>query len=182
MLSAMTRRRGLWLLGIATAVLFLALAIIDRQIQESGGPGIIPFELAGSTDRATEILAEWGQEGKDWAKLSLYLDFLYLIAYGGFFALAVLAVRDATQRRGWERFARHGRWIAVLPLIAAACDAVENVGLLVMVEGYAETPAPMLATAFALGKFVAITITWIYLLGGLGALVMKRLQPHADSA
>lgn len=178
----MTRRKGLWLLGIATAVVFLALALIDRQIQESGGPGIIPFELAGSTDRATEILAEWGQEGKDWAKLSLYLDFLYLIAYGGFFALAVLAIRDAAQRRGWERFARHGARIAVLPIVAAACDAAENVGLLVVVEGYAETPAPLLATAFALAKFVAMTVAWAYLLGGLAALAMKRPQPDASSA
>ena len=41
------------------------------RIQDSGGPGIVPFELAGGTERATEILGEWGEAGRDAAKLSL---------------------------------------------------------------------------------------------------------------
>jgi hypothetical protein len=99
--------------------LFLLLVVVDRQIQESGGPGIVPFELAGSTSRTTEILGEWGQSGKDAARLSLWLDFPYLIAYGAFFSLAVLAVRDAARGRGWDRFSRPGTAIAVLPIVAA---------------------------------------------------------------
>jgi hypothetical protein len=160
----------LWLLGLTAAALFLVLILIDRRIQESGGPGIVPFELAGSTDRATEILGEWGQDGRDAARLSLWLDFLYLIAYGAFFHLAVLSLRDAAGRRGWERYARAGAAIAVLPIVAAACDAFEDVGLLLVVGGHADSAAPAVATAFALAKFVALGITLVYLLGGLAAL------------
>jgi hypothetical protein len=172
----MTRRRGLWISGIATAILLVALAVIDRKIQDSGGPGIISFELAGTTDRATEILAQWGQEGKDAAKLSLWLDFLYLIAYGAFLTLAILAVRDAARNRGWERFARPGTAIALLPIVAAAADAVEDVGLLIVIGGHAATPAPAFAMAFAILKFAALAVALIYLLGGLIALGTTRLR------
>jgi hypothetical protein len=174
----MTRRQGLWVSGSAAALLFLALVLIDRQIQESGGPGIIPFELAGSTDRATEILGEWGQDGRDAARLSLWLDFPYLIAYGVFFWLAVRAMADAGARRGWERYARAGRAIAVLPIVAATCDALENVGLLLVIEGHADSPAPTVATAFALAKFVTLGIAQLYLLAGLvGSALSRSRQP-----
>lgn len=37
--------------------------------------------------------------------MSLWLDFPYLAAYGAFFSLAVMAMRDAARRRGWDGFA-----------------------------------------------------------------------------
>lgn len=178
----MTRRRGLWLLGILSAALFLLLVVVDRQIQQSGGPGIVPFELAGSTSRATEILGEWGQSGRDAARLSLWLDFPYLIAYGAFFSLAVLAVRDAARRRGWDRFARPGTAIAVLPIVAAVADAIEDIGLLLVIGGHADTPAPAVATGFALIKFAALGVSQIYLLGGLAAMVVARLRHDRPAA
>jgi hypothetical protein len=173
----MTRRRGLWISGIASAVLFLVLAVVDARIQDSGGPGIVPFELAWSTDRATEILGQWGQSGRDAARLSLWIDYLYLIAYAAFLSLAVLAVRDAAQRRGWARYARPGTAIAVLPVVAAVCDAIEDAALLLVVGGHADSPAPALATAFALVKFAALAVALVYLLGGLIAMAAKR-SPH----
>lgn len=176
MLPRVNRRRGLWLLGLAAAGLFLVLVLVDRRIQESGGPGIIPFELAGSTDRATEILDEWGEGGRDDARLSLWLDFPYLIAYGAFFSLAVIAVGDAVRRRGWDLYARPSAAIAVLPIVAAACDAVENVGLLLVLDGHADSPAPTVATAFAVAKFVTLGVAQLYLLAGLAALATVRLR------
>jgi hypothetical protein len=172
----MSRRRGLWLSGVASAALFLVLVLIDRRIQESGGPGIVPFELAGSTDRATQILGQWGQAGQDAARLSLWLDFPYLVVYGAFFSLAVLALRDAARRLGWERFARAGAAIAVLPIVAAACDAIEDVGLLLVLDGHGASPAPTFATAFAVVKFAALATAQIYLLVGLAALARVRLR------
>jgi hypothetical protein len=174
-----TRRRGLWLLGLATAALYLALILVDRKIQESGGPGIVSFELAGSTDRATEILGEWGQAGRDSARLSLWLDFPLLVAYGAFFHLAILAVRDAAHRRGWERWARPGAAMATLPIAAAACDAVEDIGLLLVLDGHADSVAPAIATAFAVAKFAMFGGALLYLLGTLAALGVARI-PQRD--
>ncbi len=176
MLSRMTRRRALWLLGIVTAALFLALVIVDRRMQDTGGPGIIPFELAGSAERAAEILAEWGEEGQDAARLSLWIDFPYLLAYGAFFSLAVIAMRDAARRRGWHRYARPGAAIAVLPIVAAACDAVENVNLLLVLDGDDGSTAPALATGFAIAKLASLAVVQLYLLAGLIALAKARVS------
>ncbi len=172
----MSRRRGLWILGIAAAVLFLVLAALDLQMQDTGGPGIAGFELAGSSERATQIMAEWGQTGQDAARLSLWLDFLFLIAYGAFLPLAILAVRDAACRNGWERYARYGMPIALLPIAAAFCDAIEDIGLLLVLDGHGASRAPEAATAFALLKFAALAVALVYLLGGLVALARVRLR------
>lgn len=172
----MTRRRGLWITGAVSGGLLLVLALIDRELTSTGGPGIVPFELAGSTDRANEILAEWGEDGRDWARLSLWLDFPYLVAYTAFFVLAVAALREAARDRGWRRYAAAGSAIAIAAVAGGLFDAIEDVSLLLVVGGDVDTAAPRIATAFAIAKFLAISATGLYLLGGLVALGRERLR------
>lgn len=170
----MTRGRGLWAFGIAAVVLFVLLGVADREMQDAGGPGIVPFELAWSSERAAEILAEWGEEGQDAARLSLWLDFPFLVAYAGFLTLAVLAVRDAASARHRFGYARIGSPVATLPVVAAAFDAVENVNLLLVLDGDADTAAPAIAAAFATAKFAALALTVLYLLIGLVTQAVGR--------
>src|SRR5262245_36271107 len=49
-----TRRQGLIASGIATVLLLLAMAPADGRMKDTGGPGIVPFELSGGQDRAGE--------------------------------------------------------------------------------------------------------------------------------
>ena len=176
MLPGMTRRRWLWVLGFASAALLLVLALLDLRMQDTGGPGIIAFELAGSNAQATEIMAEWGAAGQDAARLSLWLDFPYLVLYGAFLTLAVLALRDAGRERGWDRYASYGLVVAFLPAVAALCDVAEAVGLLLILDGRGGTRLPPLATAFALVKFAALAAVAAYLLTGLAGLARRHLR------
>jgi hypothetical protein len=176
MLPRVSRRRALWLLGLTTVGLLAVLAVLDGRMQDAGGPGIVPFELAGSSDRAAEILADWGDEGQDAARLSLWIDFPYLLAYGAFLTLAVMAVRDGAAGRGWDRFARSGRFVVALPIAAAAFDAVEDVNLLLTLEGQGGSAAPAIATGFAIAKFACIVPALLYVLGGLLAVGVARLR------
>lgn len=170
----MTRRRALWPLAAATLGLLVVLVLIDGRMQDAGGHGIVSFELAGSSGRAGEILADWGADGRDAARLSLWLDYVYLVAYGTFLWLAIRALRDAARRRGWERFARPGGAIALLPLAGAACDAAEDAFLLLVLGGHGGSAAPVLATVFASVKFACVAIALLYLLGGLIVLGVAR--------
>lgn len=171
--AAMRRRRGLIASGIAVVVLLVAMAPADQRMQDTGGPGVVPFELTGGQDRADEILAEWGDDGRDAARESLWIDFGFLLAYGAFLTLALLATRDLAEERGWRRLAASGRFVVYFGALCAGFDALENVCLLLTLDG-AGAAFPLLATMFATCKFVLLAVAIAYLLAGL-AMRLRRV-------
>jgi len=170
----MTRRRWLWILGIAMLALFAVEALYDGRMQDAGHHGIVAFEVAFTSGKAHEILVAWGATGHDAAVASLWFDFLYLTAYALFFWLAIRAVGDGLRARGRERLAAPAAAISLLPLVAAACDVVEDVFLLLQLGGHARSAGPLLAGAFASVKFACIAVALAYLLAGLIALALGR--------
>jgi hypothetical protein len=148
-------------------------------MRDAGGPGIVGFELAGTERRAHEILADWGGKGHDAARLSLWIDYLYLLAYGAFFAVAVRATRDLARERGWRALGRPGDWIAAVPLAAAGFDALEDAGLLLALGRHGGAAAPAFAAACAYAKFVLSTAAVLYVLAGLIARLAGRRQSPA---
>ena len=170
----MTRRRALVLLAISTVAIGIVLAVLDGRMRDSGGPGIVGFELAGSEERAAEILGEWGEEGEDAARASLWIDYAYILSYGAFLTLAAIATRELALRSGWRRMASAGR--AAIPLAAAGAsfDAIEDVGLLLALGGHGGDLAPLLAAVCAVLKFALLALVIAYLLAGL----LLRLRDH----
>jgi pimeloyl-ACP methyl ester carboxylesterase len=167
----------MWLLFVAGALVGLVLVAVDNRMWDEGGPGIIEFEIAGTEENAREILDEWGDEGRDAARLSLWLDFLYLALYGAFWALAIRAVRDMAARRGWERFARAGGRLWAVPIAAAGFDALEDVALLIVLGRSGGDAAPLLAAVFAGLKFLLLAVTLGYV-----ALALLRRFPRTAAA
>jgi hypothetical protein len=178
----MSRRRALWFSGIASILLLAVLAGLDQRLQDTGGPGMIPFEVAGSEQRASEIVSEWGTGGRDDARLSLWLDYAFLVAYAAFLALAVAATRDLARARGWVTMHRVGRFLIWFPIAGAVFDALENTGLLVTLGGDGGAFAPRFAMVCACAKFALETTTIIYLLIGLArrAVEGRRSGPADD--
>jgi hypothetical protein len=168
-----TRRRGLIAAGIATLVLLLAMSPSDGRMKDTGGPGILPFELAGGQDRADEILSEWGEDGQDAARESLWIDFGFLLAYGIFLSLALAATRDLARERDWRRLAAIGGAVVSFGALGAAFDALEDVCLLLTLDG-AGAAFPLLATIFAACKFILLTAAIVYLLVGLAMRLRSR--------
>jgi len=173
----MDRRRALWMLGLATLAMFAVLVVLDVRMRDAGGPGIVTFEFAGSEEEAGEILADWGEDGKDAARWSLWLDYPYLVLYGAFFALAIAALRDFAAREGWRRTARVGTVLVAFPIAAAAFDAIENVGLLLALGEHGGDAAPRIGAIFATAKFALIIPAQLYVLGLLlarGRVALSR--------
>jgi hypothetical protein len=168
-----TRRQGLIASGIVGIVLLLAMLPAEIQMKDTGGPGMIPFQLAGDQDRSDEILAEWGEDGQDAARQQLWIDFGYLLAYGTFLTLALAAVRNLARERGWRRLVAIGGVVISFGVLAAALDALENICLLLTLDG-AGAAFPLLATIFSTCKF-ALTIAAIsYLIAGLATRRLRR--------
>ena len=168
----MTRRWGLIAAGIATVILLLAMSPAEDRMMDTGGPGMVPFELTGGQDRADEILAEWGEDGQDAAREQLWIDFGFLLAYGSFLTFALAAIRDLARGRGWRRLAAIGGVVAYFGALAAGFDALENICLLLTLDG-AGAALTLLATIFAACKFILLAVAISYLVAGLAMRLLS---------
>jgi hypothetical protein len=176
------RRTALWLSGLATAALLVVLTVLDFELRDTGGPGIVGYELAGSEERVSEILAEWGPDGRDTARTSLRLDFAYLLAYAVFLTLAVSAIRDSARRRGWRRFAAAGSVLVAFPVLAAGLDAIEDVALLLALDGNGGDASPLVAAVCAAVKFGLATTAVVFVVAGLARLGWSRSRGPSPEA
>lgn len=168
-------RRGLVVAGLLVATLVVG-ALARPALDEMGdhGVGIVEFELARTSERASDLYGRLGEEGRDAARESLYLDFPFLILYGLFYgaACSVLAARAAVRRM--PRLADLGRLLAAGALAAAAFDAIENAALLQVLDGHTEQPWPAIAFSFAAAKFLLLGAATLYLLAGFPATLRRR--------
>ena len=142
------------------------MSILERRMRATGGPGIIPFELAGSAFRAEQIMAQWGRDGERAARTSTWLDFGYMTTYG---TLAALLIERARRRRG------HPRSLTSVAMVAVAGDAVEGVSLLMVLDRKNVDSYARLARAAALVKFAALA-------GALGYVVAEAASPSRGFA
>ena len=137
------------------------MGILERRMRATGGPGIIPFELAGSGFRAEQIMAQWGRDGERAARISTWLDFGYMTTYG---TLVALLIERARRRRG------HPRALTAVAMVAVAGDAVEGVSLLKVLDRNDVDSYARRARTAALIKFAALA-------GALGYVVADAASP-----
>lgn len=172
----MSRTRILIVLGLATAALDAVVLALDHWISKSAGPGILGLELAGSRTQAQRIMTEWGADGRAAARLSLQIDYAFLLCYGAFFTLAGVTVRDWARAHGKQAMAAAGTFLPWCAAAAALFDALEDALLLIVLGGHGGAAAPVVATVFASLKFASIAIAIAYAV--LGALLWIRTRGH----
>ncbi len=160
------RRRATRIFAIGEISLLVPLLTLERRLRRTGGPGIIPFELAGTPERALQIMDRWGADGRSAARLSLLLDYPFLVSYSGLQRAGCRAASDALRRSGATALADVGPAVGVMQLAAGACDAFENTALL-GVLARRDDRLPALARHFAAAKFALLTAGWTYLALGL---------------
>jgi hypothetical protein len=163
MVSDRIRDKRLAAATVVFVVYTTVMLLLERRMRETGGPGIIPFELAGSAARAEDMMTRWGSDGQRVARLSLWLDFGYMATYGTFTALLVDRVR---RRRGH---------LAALPatlIVAVAADAAEGVSLLKVLDRTRVAVHARRAQIAALIKFAVLA-------GALGYIATDRFTCDA---
>jgi hypothetical protein len=129
------------------------MAVLERRMRRSGGPGIIAFELAGSASHAERIMSRWGHDGQRAARWSLWLDFGYMLTYG---TLSCLLVDRARRRHG------HPRALSAVVVPAVVADAVEGVSLLKVLSGHDVPTHARRAQIAALIKFAVLAVSLAY--------------------
>jgi len=128
---------------------------------------ITDFEFMFRSSEAMSRMAMLGSDGISAARQQLFVDFGYLVIYGVLLwkACRLLGARAARRNVSWV--AKSAPTFAWMGVIAAVCDAVENVGLLLVTYGHTGQPWPALAGGYAAAKFVLAGITVLFLLVGL---------------
>jgi hypothetical protein len=179
------RQRRLVLVCVTTAALVPTLGglAVKPLHEDETGDGIIEFELAGSVDRAEEILATWRAEGViDDAKAIQLFDLVYPLIYAAALAGLCVAAAGAWSRGGRSRQARVGIAMAWIAFAAAGFDYVENLGLAVSLWDEPASPWPQIAYVAALAKFACLYASLLYALtGGLAWFLNKRGRPPASA-
>ena len=167
--ARMSRKRVLIALGVATAALDAVVLALDHWISKAGGPGILGLELSWGRSQAERIMAEWGASGRAAARLSLWIDYAFLLCYGAFFTLAGLVVRDWARQQGRRWLAVAGTFVPWFAAAAAAFDACEDALLLLVLAGQGGEAAPVVASVCASLKFALIAVAIGY--AALGAML-----------
>ena len=130
---------------------------------------ILEFELMFTTTEAIRTVGMLGPDGVSAARQQLFVDFGYLLIYGVLLwkGCRMLGARAARTSPAWvARLAPAFAWVGV---IAAVCDAVENVSLLLVTYGNTGQPWPALAGGYAAAKFILLGVTALFLMVGLSA-------------
>ncbi|MFX0095573.1 MAG: hypothetical protein ACFFBD_27800, partial [Candidatus Hodarchaeota archaeon] len=97
--------------------------------------------------------------------LANLFDYLFMIAYGTFiFSLALMLTRKLQEGSIWNQI---GYFIAIAGIIAACCDGIENIFLLLMASNPVNFPNWLAIphSCFALAKFILLftSMGWIVL-------------------
>ena len=162
-----------------TILIFGVFNILDQPLRTSVAPnGIVSFELAGTPEKAFQIMVSWEPvnfQGPDIvrargyliAAFGLGLDYLFMPVYALALALGTLLAAG-----------RHKGWINVIGVLtgwgafgAAAFDAVENYALFRIVLGEYSSPYPEIAAFCATAKFTLLIAGILY--GLIGWLTPK---------
>jgi hypothetical protein len=160
----------------AVTVAFGVAALPSLGDMDDHGVGILELEFTGTSDKAAEHYEQLGSDGRSAARTSLLLDYPYLVGYGLFLAGACVAVSDRARRTGRPRLAAIGPPLAWGALGAAACDAIENAALLLILDGHTGQPWPAVAFGCASVKFALAASASLYALGGWLA-TLRRPAP-----
>ena len=180
-LTESAQRLVLLISFLLSLTLLTAMHSLDHALITQTAPrGIISFELAGSTEKVSQILNEWGPEGKAYATLSLGLDYLFLIVYALFLSLS--CVRIAKHLK--SRFPYAAAWGFVLgwaQFIAALLDAIENFSLIKLALDYQPKSWPEIARWCAVSKFGIVGVGLVYILIGVSLILVLKVLDSRGS-
>ncbi|GAA4459459.1 hypothetical protein [Phytohabitans houttuyneae] len=157
----------------------------ERIMRGTGGPGIVPFELAESPREADRYMRAWGTTGRRAARQSIHWDFPFIAVYVTLLAAAALHVADRADAAGYSVLLVIAWGAAILAVAAGVLDVVENVVLLRTLsehDGVHAVPRGRIRVArlCAQVKFAFVSVVGVAVLAGFGIVQLSR-HPTSDA-
>lgn len=123
-------------------------------------PNIIQFEFANTVEKAQSIMDEWGTSGVAAARLSIYLDFVFLILYSWSISLGCKVVIASMPTIGWKKA---GEYLSTTIWFAGSCDLIENFAMLFTLSNMNEFSVSA-AYYFAMFKFAVVIVCLLFII------------------
>jgi len=172
MAAATSVRSWFWLL-LFLNILFIAGSKFYLAPLTSGE--IVQFETAKHLGKAQMIIDDWSAAGKlEMAKLSIWLDYIFILLYVSGLMAAAMYISDVTHHPLLIRSGRFFRWL--LPA-AGICDVFENIFMQRSLLGHPTNFTVMLTYDMAVAKFSILIVTFLFLVMCLLFWILRKLFP-----
>lgn len=158
---------------VLTFLTMVALQVLGSRLITPDAPmGIVSFELAGSPERAQNIMESWDATIQLYAAIDLGLDFLFLVAYSITLVLCCLLIMGSIKNRF---FIVTGHVMVYGSFLAGLLDAVENYALIKTLFSQGNSTFPFIAKWCAIPKFTIVGLVLVYSIAGGIFILIKRL-------
>ncbi|MBL0173384.1 MAG: hypothetical protein IPP90_22385 [Gemmatimonadaceae bacterium] len=159
-------------------ILMLQLRGFDETLRTVDTPGgIVGYELAWSATQASTYLDAWRlADALEIAKVSLGIDFAFLLAYPLMFATGVALLLRVPPAVTFDRV---GAVLRRAVLLCIPLDATENLALWRMIDHGASDTLAHLAAACASVKFLLVIVTALWCLAAVFRRFILRRPTHA---
>ncbi len=152
-----------WTLFWLTLAFFAVFSWLDAWLVTPASSGIVSYELAGSVEKASAMLAGWDSSARAVLAFGLGLDYLFMPVYASTLSLGIFMAAWRRKEAVWQfagKMLGWGAWLAVV------FDASENALLFSMLLTGAADPMPALAALCAGMKFLLLLAGLVYALIG----------------
>ncbi len=167
-LKFFARSYVLLLSGISAILLFWRLE--TSALIPPGVPGIIHLQLAFSLARFNEIIQAWGYEAVNQYRHTMWVDYLYAIAYGVFLSGALFRIGHSFQVRK-----QIIKMFALIPILVTLLDWAENtIHLFLLANGATRVPVLIVSIIAAFKWWLALQSVLLIVFGLFILLFKKR--------
>lgn len=164
----MKKQTLFWLVTAAT----IGWMLVMRPVTPTN---IIEFEFARTPEKVIKIFMDWGGGGVEKAKMSILLDFVFLILYS--WAIS-LGCKVAASFVNTSVISKIGLQLSRIIWIAGVCDLVENVSLLFVIHNLNATLLELAYWTAGI-KFTIVIVTLLFILvAACIGLMQKLLRVH----
>lgn len=131
--------------------------------------GILDLEFAWTQEKTESVMLAW-RNVLDTARMNIYIDFLFLIAYTAFLSLGCTFFAAKTTGK-WSAF---GNKLSKTVILAGVFDVAENALMLTSLQGTPNNMTSMITATFAALKFAIAAAAVLYLLVSIPVTLVKR--------
>jgi hypothetical protein len=156
-----------------TLALFLLLRFQGKLETKDTPLAILSLEFANNAERITEVRQAWeasGMTGK--AKTNIWIDFLFIPFYAMLFY--TLCGTISVRMQGFA--AKLGIFLAFGALVAGLLDALENILMLLALNGHYNDFSAWITGALVWSKFALLAMAALYVIPlGARLLLLKAI-------